>query len=1484
MNLHCPQSYEAMVELEEIAAVPHQIITPRHGKPVISIVQDTLVGAYRLTRSGITFNKREFMNLMIYNRRFMGIMPKPREGNEQAPKWTGQQVMSQLLPPINMSMGNGLYDKDKEGKDSENYVIIENGEMKQGVIDSSVFSKASSGIIHVSYNDYGPQQTVDLIDGMQNMVESFLIQNGLSVGISDLIADERTRDEMQTRIQAKTKQVAEIILQVHLDLFDNKTGNTNQQEFENRVLTVLNQATNEAGGVGVKSLADNNRLMSMVRSGSKGSTFNVSQMMASVGQQNIEGKRIQYGFTDRTLPHYKKYDDGAEARGFIESSFIRGLTPQEFFFHAMSGREGLIDTAVKSVTGDTPLVILENGKTKRVTIGEWIDTQLEANASDVQHYEARNMEYLDVTKEMYIPTGDADGNVTWGQIKAVTRHDPGTELYEVISEGGRKVIVTESQSLLIWDSITNKFKETPSPDVKIGDALPVTAKLCVPPIMAGKIIVSDYLSKSQYIYGTDFIKATDAMNSAMIDREKIPAGWWEQNNGNTFTLPYDSKARLQRATVRSNMDSIAEGYVYPFSATREVGIPDEFELNMDNGVMLGLFLAEGNVDVKSGYIQITNNNSNIRKFVDNWFHNIGLSTKETIRENHIGGTSSDIRGYSTILAKFFDELVGHGAGNKKVPNEAFAAPDEFIIGLLNGYFSGDGTIGENSIEAGSASSELITGISMLCNRINVFGKLSQVQLKSNNLGTQVIQPTYRIAIRAQWATLFAKTVPLIDDVKQARLNVLAASERHRNFIEQNDMVLDRIIAINVMGVEKYPKVYDLTIPSTFNFILANGLNVRDTAETGYIQRKLVKGMEDLVVHHDGTVRDANMNIIQYQYGEDGINATKLEYVSYPIGSMTRQDVITKFGLEGVDFENEVLQEGIERESDADALKTYVAEVLEDRKTLIEKVFRGTMNNNVVSPVNIGRLIETIKVRFSLKKDARTDLTPIYVLQGIKKVYERTQTFSSLWAGLLRYYLAPHRLIVEERFTKKAFDTLCEILIVKNWQSWVVPGELVGILAAQSIGEPSTQMVLNTFHTAGASRTSNVSGGLPRLKELLIVTASPAASSLTIYLKDEFKALKEKAREVSQELELTTLRDITRSCAIYYDPKDDSTVIEEDRSLIEFYKLFEASQNQKAANPWMLRLEFDREKMFNKNISMYDVAFILRDKFEDIRLIYSDYNAQKLIMRIRIPTQTSVDGIVDLKKFQNKLLNGVILRGSVGLKSVSFRKEKANQAFLKEVDGVYKSDVEFVLDTDGSNFLEVMNHPAVNGNKLYSTNVHDLYDQLGMEAARAGLIIEFNKIFAEVGVGARHIGLMVDLMTRSGRLMSMDRYGIFTRDIGPLAKASFETAAEKLLKASIFGEVDPVKGVSANIMVGQPLKGGTAFSQIMLDESAVVNLYKGLPPINEYEEEEADLTALEEAEEGYAMDECSAAKFQMTVALPPAGAIQDEEDVELNIME
>jgi DNA-directed RNA polymerase II subunit RPB1 len=330
----------------------------------------------------------------------------------------------------------------------------------------------------------------------------------------------------------------------------------------------------------------------------------------------------------------------------------------------------------------------------------------------------------------------------------------------------------------------------------------------------------------------------------------------------------------------------------------------------------------------------------------------------------------------------------------------------------------------------------------------------------------------------------------------------------------------------------------------------------------------------------------------------------------------------------------------------------------------------------------------------------------------------------------------------------------------------------------------------------------------------------------------------------------------------------------------------ASENE-IFSKWMLRMELNREEMFNRNISMQEVVTVIKNQFNgEINVVYSDYNSDKLVMRIRLPdaqkrdkdTASQLDDFTNLKKFQNKLLNSIVIRGVPGIKAVTFRNDKQ---YVEDVGGKYAPVEQYVLDTDGSNFIKVMNHPVVDGTKLYSTNVWDVYEVLGIEATRAVLFNEINGLFESVGVNYRHLCLLCDVMTRCGKLMSIDRYGINKNDIGTLAKASFEETEKILLKAALFGEVDPVTGVSANIMMGQPIRGGTAFSQILLDDMMLPELLKSIDIEKRLEkEEEGDLSRLEESETQ--LDPCSSTQFKMNMVMPPITSVMKEEDIDLVI--
>ena len=1073
MNMHMAQNTLAETELRLLASTVTQIVSPSSNVPIIAIYQDSLLGSYRLTREGVKFSPRDAMNLLMM---YPSVNPATlfERGRKDV---TNFELISQIMPPLTLKYKTKLWDADRNEDPavSNNVLEIYNGRYIRGQIDKSVLGGGSKGIIHRICNDYGKSAAADFIDNMQNIVTEYMKVSSYSVGVSDLMSNRETYTRIIQAIQDKELEVAALIQKLHAGAFENNTSFSNKTEFEAQVNNVLNDATKKTDEISRQSLNPDNRFLMIVNSGSKGSLLNISHMISCLGQVNVDSKRVPYGFDSRTLPHFCKFDDSPGARGFIKNSYIGGLNAHELFFHAMGGRIGLIDTAVKSVSWETPIVLLENGRPIYTEIGKWIDTIIDgASPESVQKYEEKNMELVNIDRGIvYVPTMDENGVVTWEEITAVTRHDPGNVLYEIKSLGGRSVIVTESKSLLIWNADARVFNEVLTPEIKVGDCLPVTMELCAPPIVIKFVKLSEILPKSEYVYGTDFNLAVEMMHKGMENRQKIPAKWWESHNGIEFTLPYSKKSSLQRAIVRSN--SIKSGYVYPYHGVRnEACIPEEFELNEVNGKFVGLFLADGHAT--NEHVYITKNNASVQSFVKSWFemHQIHYMTKTSANAH---GSSTTFQAANGVLARFLTKWLGKGSSEKRVPTEAFVAEEPFLRGLISGYFSGDGTISKNSIEASSASKRLIEGINMVLSRLGIFSKVFMTQLKRNNFGTKVIKPSYRLTIRSQWGAKFANEIQLLEDVKQSKLGQIKWNSKHPSFDTHNNVVLDPIVEITPLSPDKYPKMYDLTIPTTLNFGLANGLQVRDTSQTGYIQRRLIKGLEDLKVDYDLTVRNSNGKVIQFSYGEDAFDPMFVENQSLPIVTMSTQDIYMHYDMATTEKSDgdtistfnkgASARMGKQKDELRKVCKKYIDLMMESRDLAVKNIFKNKNVDTVLAPVAFIHIINNIQGNLGLAANSIVDVTPLEAFQLIEEYYAKLESLhyappNKLFETLYFYYLNPRELLIAKRFHRKGLILLLETVLLKYKQALIQPGEMVGVVAGQSIGEPTTQLTLNSF--------------------------------------------------------------------------------------------------------------------------------------------------------------------------------------------------------------------------------------------------------------------------------------------------------------------------------------------------------------------------------------------------------------------------------------
>jgi DNA-directed RNA polymerase beta' subunit/intein/homing endonuclease len=1290
--------------------------------------------------------------------------------------YTGHNLFSILLPDdIEYTIQN---DKSPDGKP----VFITRGVLLSGTLNKEALGSSSGSLIHHLSKDYSNQRACQFISEFCRMINVWLMQVGFSVGIYDCIAtDEQLIND-----------------EVNKNLLQAKAAIESEKDPEIREMNIkvaLNDVTSISRSIAKKALKPDNNILKMtdLGAGAKGSSFNLTQITGMVGQQYVGTSRIEKQFGGRTLPHFEEHPSDIRtefaSRGFIFSSYYRGMNPTETFFAAAGGRQGLIDTAVKSVTADTPIIIIENGISKYITIGEYIDGYLdnESNKQNIQHFDEANMEYLEIKENnTFIPTCDENGKVTWGEVVAITRHDPGNQLFEIKTQSGREVIVTESKSLIVWDETEQKIIPKLMKDIKINDLVPVTMNLCNPPVIIDSVDMSMYLPKTEYVYGTDFNMAVEAMTSAMEERDKIKSGWWKENNNKLFTLPYTKKASLQRATVRSNVNDIKFGYIYPYGGARENHlIPDKFKLNYENGVFIGLFLADGSVEThRKAEIRITKNNEAVQKFVTSYFekHNINYHIEKKVvekSENRVGGTSTMIRGNCSVLAQFLLKFVGHTSYEKYVPNEAFTAPEEFIRGLIGGYFSGDGSIGKTSIEACSVSKRLIDGIIMCCNRLGIFCKLYKQESTSNNVCENTAE-IFRVDIRGQSARIFKNKIKLIENDKQKRLNEMKPAAEHRNYSSQNDIVFDPIVEINKVSVEKYPKMYDLTIPSTFNFAVANGLNLRDTADTGYIQRKMAKILEDLTASYIGTINDMNQNIIQFNYGEDNFDAAKLISVG-----KKNDKVIYSF----IDISHTCLRYNIDYEW---------------------KIYINTNSKSIPST----------------KRKFTTEEKDFIKNNVIKAIYEEFYTvcLSEECVNNAFSYLEPaiHSIEIYPEILQSIYSEIRRQLK----QAIVNAGESVGHVAASSMGEQNTQSSLNSFHSSGSLK-ANLTSGLSRLQELMNATKNPKTKSLTIF----FDKTKVDVTDLATVRRLTNVHLLSRSLNDFI--KNVSIEVQPTLTNLEqvWYHMFQTfvARDDISNCKYRLRLFINPSILFLSKRTLYNIGKMIETVFIkgiqfyvicspdnigiiDIWIEDSLNEPSSFFTSKGFEADLLLDNFVNNENKMYHLIKKIIL-------------PKLRKLHISGIEGITecyydmnKSD-EWFVQTKGGKLKCLFYNPLIDYYRSVSNDLWEINDLLGVESSKRWLKEEFSQLSK---VNHRHLDILVDKMTFAGTINAVSIYGLDRKVIGPLSKAVFERPVACLLTAAQKSEFDYLRAISSCVATGKLAKFGTGLIDLISDNDAVIN--------------------------------------------------------------
>ncbi len=347
MNMHALQNEEARAEARVLMRVQEQILSPRFGENIIGAIQDHISGTYLLTHENPRFNETQALDLLRATA--IDELPAPDGelsktsqadgGADGEPYWTGRTVFSELLPDgLELEFTSSAGDT----------VFIEDGQLTEGTIDEDAVGAFGGEIVDTICKLHSNTRARQFVNEVATLAMRSIMHFGFSIAIDDESIEPEAEAQIDEAVENAEERVQELISTYDAGELESLPGRTVDETLEMKIMQTLGQARDSAGDIAEEYFQDDNPAVIMARSGARGSMLNLTQMAGCVGQQAVRGERINRGYEGRTLSHYLPDDLSADAHGFVENSYRSGLTPREFFFHAMGGREGLVDTAVRT--------------------------------------------------------------------------------------------------------------------------------------------------------------------------------------------------------------------------------------------------------------------------------------------------------------------------------------------------------------------------------------------------------------------------------------------------------------------------------------------------------------------------------------------------------------------------------------------------------------------------------------------------------------------------------------------------------------------------------------------------------------------------------------------------------------------------------------------------------------------------------------------------------------------------------------------------------------------------------------------------------------------------------------------------------------------------------------------------------------------------------------------------------------------------------
>ncbi|CRG99773.1 DNA-directed RNA polymerase II subunit RPB1, putative [Plasmodium relictum] len=1348
MNLHLAQSHETRSEIKHLMIVQKQIVSPQGNKPVMGIVQDSLLAIRKFTRRDNFLCKEEVMSLLIWIPYWNHVIPTPAIIKPKA-LWTGKQIFSMLLQfddmnknsdllnnkmgdnnlkseeevkrngitkignnqpnspcsivdnvnhvsntfnsnvknsvnsndnfnsfrNLNMVKINLIRDSSTSCKDDNPYcsvndgkVIIKNNELLSGIICKRTVGSSSGSLIHILWHEMGPDKTKDFISALQKVTNNWLEYIGFTVSCSDIIASNKILDKVKEILNKSKKEVTKLVKKAQRGELECQPGKSLYESFETRVNNELNCAREMAGKVASESLDERNNIFSMVASGSKGSIINISQIISCVGQQNVEGKRIPFGFNQRSLPHFIKFDYGPESRGFVSNSYLSGLSPQEVFFHAMGGREGIIDTACKTS---------ETGYIQRRLIKAMEDVM-------VQYDRTVRNSYGDIIQFLYGEDGMA-GEYIEDQIIDLMKLDNkeinklykynfdeefyGKDFYLCKSEEGKASYIDYNKQNILNQEFEELYKcknylcKEIFPDGDIRQHLPINMNRLI-----------EY-AKSQF----PFIPLINSKSK------------------NRYSERIQSKIKIKKKKKKKKN-----------------------EANND----------EQKNDLYYDGINNLHNNA-----LDNYNNELLSEIKKEYENNDLSNIIKCQKSYNEI--KPFNEEANNEIETDGNEDEEDDNDDDSYY-YSDSSFQGNKKHFENTLKNyEQEDSSMVNPIDIVHKVNNFLEKLVIIkQINSNDTLSLEAQNNATILLKAHLRTyLNSKLLTQTHKISLKGIDWLL-QEIEKNFYKSLCHPGECVGALAAQSIGE--PATQMTL-NTFHFAGVGSKNVT----LGVPRLKELINIVKNVKTPSTTIYLDDLVSNDQQKAKDIL--TKLEYTT----------------LRQLTSHAQIIYDPCTTTTILEEDKSWVNEFYEfpdeddTQYTLGEWVLRIQLTNIHVNEKKL-TMKEIVYIIYSVFSSDELDI--IYTDDNSEDLILRIR---------VKYLNGEYNFINDDDDDDNGDEE-----------------------------EDDYNNIANSFKTK-KNTSSDMNNNLNEKNDDNLSVNSNQSQKNNNSNESKIRNNNKKAGE-------NDYKNYNEDDSLFgNNTKNNNDNSTNSKSMFNNYENMKESGNQ--------------DDIYNKSTSK-----LMED---DAQMKNRNKNNNPLLSK-----EDTEDTF--LKKLMEQCLSTLKLRGIENITKVYMREEAKINYDVE--NGKFVRSSHWVLDTDGCNLENIFCAPLVDYKKTISNDIVEIFEVLGIEAVRRALLKELRTVisFDSSYVNYRHLSILCDVMTQKGYLMSITRHGINRVDKGPLIKCSFEETVEILLEAAAFAQVDHLKGITENIMLGQLCKIGTGAFDIIIDNQKLNDANQNLETIQD----------------------------------------------------